>query len=115
MTGKTAIERICRAAGMAPVKRDNIRGAEVFVADGVSMPPHMAYWRFGIEPTEFPQGMYATLWWASKGDERLDTGQPLFFDAKHNPSLPVGSKQKARVNAALKSAREFIDLRKKAH
>jgi hypothetical protein len=112
---KNKIERICRAAGMKPVSRANIEGVEVFIADGFSLPPHRAYWRFNIEPMEFPKGMYVTLWWASKGDENLDTGQPLFFDVFHNPEYGNGSKQLARVNAAMKEAKSFLDRRKKAH
>ena len=115
MIGKNKIERICRAAGMKPVSRDNIRGVEVFIADGFSLMPHNNFRRFGIEPTDFPHGMYATLWWASKGDEKLDTGQPLFFDVMHDPSVAIHDKQRARINAALKSAREFINRRRKAH
>lgn len=115
MIGKAKIESICRNAGMKPVRRETIRGVEVFVADGFSLMPHRNFWRFGIAPTEFPNGMYATLWWASKGDEKLDTGQPLFFDAMHDPSLPVGSKQGARINSALQAAREYVERRRKAH
>ncbi len=79
------------------------------------MMPHTYYRRFGVGPNDFPGGMYVTLWWASKGDEKLDIGQPLFFDVMHNPEYANGSKQRARINSALKTAREFLDRRKKAH
>lgn len=115
MIGKSKIEDICRRAGMKPVKRDNIEGAEVFIADGFSMMPHTYYRRFGVEPHDFPHGMYITLWWVSKGDENLDIGQPLFFDVMHNPEYANGSKQLARINSALATARDFLDRRKKAH
>lgn len=113
MIGKHKIERICRAAGMKPVTREKIDGVEIFIADGFSLMPHRHYRRFGVEPHEFPQGMYVTLWWASKGDEKLDIGQPLFFDVMRNPEYANGSKQRARINAALKTAREFLTLRRR--
>lgn len=115
MIGKSKIESICRRAGMKPVKRDNIEGVEVFIADGFSMMPHTYYRRFGVGSGDFPHGMYVTLWWASKGDEKLDIGQPLFFDVMHNPEYANGSKQRARINSALQTAREFIERRRKAN
>ena len=114
MIGKNKIERMCRNAGMKPVRRDNLEGVEVFIADGFSLPPHQNYRRFDIGPLDFPKGMYVTLWWASKGDEKLDAGQPLFFDAFHNPEYANGSKKVARVNSAMAAAKSFLDSRKKA-
>ena len=113
MIGKNRIEHICRSAGMKPVHRATIKGHEIFIADGFSIMPHKPFQRFGIGPYDYRSGLYCTLWWASKGDEKLDTGQPLFFDAYHDPSLAKGSKQKARINSALKAAREFIDDRRR--
>lgn len=115
MISKNKIESMCRNAGMLPVKRGNIKGVEIFIADGFSPPPHIAYRRFGIEPTEFPFGMFATLWWISKGDEKLDIGQPLFFDAFHDTGYSKEDKQRARINAAMKEARLFLDRRKRQH
>lgn len=115
MTSKNRIEFICRNAGMKPVKRDSIEGVEIFIADGFSLAPHRAYRRFGIDEREFPRGMYATLWWASKGDEKLDIGQPLFFDVFHDPEYSREDKQRARIAAALKEAGKFLAKRKKAH
>lgn len=115
MIGKHRIERICRSAGMLPVKRGNIMGAEVFIADGFSSPPHFNYRRFGVDPTDFPFGMFATLWWISKGDENLDTGQPMFFDAFHNPEYAKADKQRARINTAMQEAKTFLARRKKVH
>ena len=110
---KRRIEAMCRNAGMRPESRTNIGGAEVFIADGFSAPPHFNYWRMGVEPTDFPFGMYATMWWASKGDEKLDIGQPMFFDAFHNPEFSKDDKRRARVNAAMKEAQSFLQKRKK--
>ena len=115
MTSKNKIERICRDAGMLPVQRGNIYGSEVFVADGPSMPPHLPFRRFGIGPEQFPGGMYVTLWWVSKGDEKLDTGRPLFFELLHDPEYGPEGKQRARINAALLDAADYLESRRKAH
>lgn len=109
---KHKIERICRQAGMRPETRANIDGAECFIADGFSMMPHNAYRRFGVESTDFPNGMYVTLWWLSRGEDKLDIGQPLFFDVFHDGNLE--GKKRARINTALKEAKTFLERRKKA-
>lgn len=113
MIGKDKIERICRDAGMTPAKRDNIEGAEVFIADGFSLPPHRAYRRFGIGPKQFPTGMYATLWWVSRGEDKLDIGSALFFELLHDPQYSGADKKRGRINAALKDAKDFLDGRKR--
>ena len=110
MIGKSRIETICRNAGMVPVTRANIEGTEVFIADGFSAPPHNHYRRLGVDGDEFPLGCFVTLWWASRGEDKLDTGQPLFFDALKSDSR----NQQARINTALKEAAMFLDRRKKA-
>lgn len=115
MIGKDKIERICRDAGMKPEARRKIDGAEVFIADGFSLPPHHAYRRFGIGPEQFPQGMYATLWWVSRGEDKLDIGSAVFFELFHDPQYTGPDKKRGRINAALKDAREYLDRRKKAH
>lgn len=111
---KSKIERICRNSGMAPAKRETIDGAEVFIADGFSPPPHFNFRRFGVEPSEFPFGMFVTLWWVSKGDEKLDVGQPLFFDAFHDKQYTGPDKRRARIATAVNEARSFLDRRRKA-
>lgn len=110
---KDKIERMCRAAGMKPVRRERISGAEVFIADGFSATPHVTYARFGVEPYEFPGGCYATLWWLSRGEDKLDIGQPLFFELLHDSDQSHVGKRLARINAALKSARDFLAQRKR--
>ena len=114
---KNKIESICRRGNMRPIKRDMVDGVDVFIADGFAAMPHVTYKKFGIEDGDFPFGCYATLWWISSDGEKLDTGQPLFFDAFHDKQLGVGSKQLARVNTALKTATEFLRQYKmvKAH
>lgn len=112
---KDRIERICRTAGMRPEKRVPFKSYEIFVADGFSLPPHRNFQRFGVEPLDFPSGMYATLWWVSKHEDKLDTGQPIFFDAFHNPEYSTETKKQARINTALREAEGFLKRRAKKH
>lgn len=107
------MERMCRAAAMPPVHRTTVDGHEVFVADGFSLPPHFMHRHFGITPRDFPHGCYATMWWAAKGEDQLDIGAPLYFDIAHDPSIPRESKQRARINAAVKHARGHFKRLKK--
>ena len=105
---KDKVETICRNAGIRPETREKIGDVDLFLADGFSLPPHKAYAKFGITPFEFPHGMYVTLWWVSRDVEKLDVGRPLFFDVKENSKY-------ARLNAARRDARTFVENRKLAH
>lgn len=112
---KADMERICRHAAMPPVHRETLDdGREIFIADGFSMPPHRMHRHFGIGPTAFPYGAYATMWWAAKGEDQLLVGAPLYFDIGHDPSIPRESKQRARINAAIKDAKDHFKRLKKA-
>lgn len=115
MTDKNTIERICRNAGMRPERRVKIKDYDVFIADGFSLPPHNYYRRFGVDANEFPTGMYVTLWWVSKNDDQLDTGQPIFFEAMHDPGMSLSFKKLARINTALHEASGFLKRREKSH
>lgn len=109
---KDKLEEIFRKGGAKPVTREKIGDYDLYIGDGFSMSPHTIYRRFGVDAEDFPRGMYVTWWWLGK-DENLDTGQPLFFDMNHDPDYSWESKKQARVNAAKKTAREFLKLRKK--
>lgn len=114
---KDKIETICRRAGMKPEARTKYKDYEIFVADGFSLPPHRNFQRFGVEPLDFSSGMYATLWWVSKKAEQLDTGQPLFFDARHgldgriNREYDLSTLKRGRINAAIREATAFLNQR----
>ena len=112
---KQTLEKACRNAGMKPVRRDNIFGTSVYIADGFSSPPHYKFRRFGIDPDEFPWGAFVTLWWLERGEGELDVGRPMIFDAFHDPQFSMETRQLARINSAMKDARDFIERRKKAH
>lgn len=113
---KADMERICRAAAMPPVWRDTLEdGREIFVADGFSMPPHRMHRHFGIGPDQFPYGAYATMWWASRGEDDLFVGAPLYFEAGHDPKYSAADKKRMRINAALKHAKDLLGVRKVIH
>lgn len=111
---KDKIETLCRQANMLPVHREHFRNHDIFIADGFSLPPHAAHRRFGVDQEEFPYGMYATLWWVGRENEKLDVGQALFFSHNHNSEIDLASKKKARINTAVREARTFINAREKA-
>lgn len=115
MIGKPQIEKMCRAAGMVPVARMNIDGIEVFIADGFSPIPSIAFQKFGIEPQDFPGGCFGTMWFASCREDKLDFGRPLFMDVLHNPELSPRAKKHARIRAAAEDAKINLDRRKRAH
>ena len=104
---KDKLEEIFRKGGVKPVSREKLDDFDIFIGDGFSLAPHAAYFKFGIEPTDFPNGMYVTWWWLGK-DEELYTGHPLFFDMHHNPEYSWETKKLARVNTAKLNAQEFL-------
>lgn len=104
---KDGLERVCRNAGMTPEKRQSFGDYDLYVADGFSSIPGIVYRRFGVEPDDFPNGAYATLWWIGQG-EKLLVGLPCLFDAFHDLNLPADTRKSARINRALKDAEEFV-------
>lgn len=109
---KNDLERICRNAGMRPEKRESIGDYEVFVADGFSSIPAITMQRFGVEPGQFPNGAYVTLWWLGKGEDLL-VGLPCIFDAHHDLHLPSDARKPARINRAMQDAEKFAAALKK--
>lgn len=110
---KDKMESMCRAAGMKPVHRTTIDGAEVFIADGQSGTPERTFQKFGVDQSDFPGGCYATFYFVTHREDRLDVGQMLFFDLFHNPEMSHESKQLARINTAVKEAKQLLERRRK--
>lgn len=108
MITKDKMESMCRDAGMVPEARAKIKGREIFVADGFSSVPHVAFMKFGVEPDEFPDGAYCTLWFAAKGEDKLDLGLPLIFQKNHNPEYSDSMKKTGRINMAIKHAESTL-------
>jgi len=110
---KDQIEAMCRQAKASPEKRITLRGYDLLISDGFSLPPHTAYRRFGVDSDEFPSGCYVTVWWLMKGEDRLYGGGRCVFDAFHDPEYDSATKKRARINSAIKKAEEFVgQLRK---
>ena len=108
MITKDKMESMCRDAGMVPEARSKISGREIFVADGFSPIPHIAFMKFGVKKDEFKDGAFCTLWFAAKGEDKLDLGLPLIFDKSHDPQIMGSARKHARINAAIRHAKSTI-------
>lgn len=106
------MESMLRRAGLVPEMRQRYGDYNIFIADGISTPPHNNFRKFGLEPDEFPGGCYVTFWWIAK-DETVYRGRPIYCDLFHDKSLSSASKKYARVNAALADAEGFLITSKK--
>lgn len=114
-TGKDKIERMCRAAGMAPADRRKVGDYDLLIADGFSLPPHRVFRRFGVEPNEFPNGCYVVIAWLMKGEERMFLGTPIVFDAFHDPAYDKASKRRMRLNRAESDVKAMLKRMRKLH
>jgi hypothetical protein len=114
MLGKSKIESMCRRAGVLPVERAKVGGTEVFIADGFNADA-ATFRKFDVSKEDFPFGVFATFWWTFEDEDKFSLGRPLFFDAFHDPGYSPESKQKMRIQSALKDAEEQITRRKGAH
>jgi len=115
MLNKDIAARMCAAARMQPVKKLNFRNREIFIADGFSSIPHITFKRFGVDPLDFPNGAFCTIWFVAKNENFFEVGAPLLFDKFHDPVISHGNKQRARVNKALSEAQTFMLRREKVH
>lgn len=104
---KDEMEVMCRKNGLNPVLREKIGNYDLFVADGFSSSPHFRYQKFGVEPGEFPTGMFVTLWWLGR-DEKNHIGRPMFME-------PTEFKLEWRINAARKDAKKALKKLRKSH
>lgn len=94
---------------MSPASKEYTTRGEIFIADGFSAHPEIAFQKFGVKRGDFSFGCFCTMWSISDGD-RIVAGQPLLFDAMHDigKGWSAETKKKARINAALQCARTFI-------
>ena len=112
---KEKVEAMCRDAGLKPEKRSTLRGYDLLVADGFSLPPHRAFRRFGVEDGDFDSGCYVTIWWLMKGEENMAYGHPLMFDVFHDPEYDPASKKQMRINSAIRDAMDFLEMKESVH
>ena len=110
---KQVIEKACNAAGLKAVRRENVYGYSVCIADGFAAQPHLTFRRFGAEQGDFPFGCFCTIFWIEGRDDEFEVGVPMLFDAFHDPSLPKDTKQLARINTAINAAADFLKRRER--
>lgn len=110
---KDTIEAMCREAKARPEKRLKVRDYDLLISDGFSLPPHVAYRRFGVDAEDYKFGCYVTLWWLMKGEDRMFGGGCAVFDAFHDPHLSLDTRKTARVNTAVQKARDFVSQLRK--
>lgn len=97
---KEQLEEKFRRGGTIPTHREPMGDYDLYISEGYSSPPHLKAQILGIEPGDFPLGMYVTIWWLGHG-EKLFAGQPIFFDA-------LKTSQPSRIAEARKTANNFI-------
>jgi hypothetical protein len=100
------LEEVFRKTGRKPVGREPFGKFDLFFADGFSQAPHTFFQNAGgIQPGEFPAGMFVTTWLICK-DRDVYVGRDLFFDLTQ---LSLES----RISAARKDAKNFYKSLKK--
>ena len=106
---KATLEKACRMAGMAPARREETPQGIIYISDGFQANAEV-FKRFGATNELFGFGVYCTMWWLAEGD-RVLAGQPLLFDAFHDPEYDMDTKRRARVNTAWQEAEAFLKRR----
>lgn len=104
-------------AGLAEALRVSHRDGEIFVAEGFfrDPPPNLD----GVARlkwlAEHPSGYYQTVWFWAKGEDHVQLGPVLVFDALHDiERLPLADRQRARLNRAVREAQGFLASRQRA-
>lgn len=111
ITSKEKMEESFRNAGLELISRETVGDYVLFLGDGFSSAPHFKWQRFGVDPGEFPAGMFITFWWLGKdtGDTvKLHIGRPLFM-------APTELKRDRRISAARKDAKAALKKLRKLH
>lgn len=109
----STIEKACREAGLAPVHRDKLKGYDLFIADGFVSRPEKHFARFGIEKGEFPLGCYVAMWALAKDEGKFHVGGPVFFEALHDGEWDKSTRQRGRINAAVRDAENHLKMAEK--
>lgn len=110
---RDTVEKMMVGAQMQPAHKEKVGDYEVFVGDGYSFTPEATYKRFGAEPGDFNGGAFCTVWFVARDETFFEVGSPALYRTDHNPELDTSSKRRARINRAMKDAKEFIDRRKR--
>lgn len=118
MNTKERLEVFLSDTPIKPVARLKIKGVEVYVADGYVTPEMYRGLdiKFGCSPdvATFPAGCFATVW-HSEGKPAGLSGV-AYFTAMHDvDTIPLNSRQAARINKTLELARQSLARLKRSH
>lgn len=112
ITSREKLEESFKKAGLDLLQREKVGDYELFIGDGFSNSPHFRWQNFGVNPGEFPTGMFVTFWWLGKdvgSTVKLHIGRPMFME-------PSEFMREWRVNAARKDANKALKkLRSRVH
>ena len=105
------VEKMCKKADMSPVSKHEYGDYTVYINDGFSKQPHVAYQRFGVERGDFMFGAFCTIAWISK-DQHILAGIPAICDKFHDIDNGWSSKvrQQSRVNFVHQKAMDALNI-----
>lgn len=111
---KDRLNQFCRSKGLEPAVKHTFREGEVYVAEGFTMQPEKID-PDSVKPGDFPFGAYAVAYFIARGEDRVQYGPVLFFDAMHDKEegWTPERKQQARLNKALEEAKAFLKSRER--
>jgi hypothetical protein len=93
-------EEKVRQNGLTPVQRQSYKGVDIYIAVSSLQKPDDFY----------PEGHYYQVMYAVGLGGKLDIASLLAIDMAHDPSMDINGREKARIAAGMKAAREYIDL-----
>ncbi len=112
ITSREKLAESFKKSGLELLQREKVGDYELFIGDGFSSAPHFRWRHFGVEPEEFPSGMFVTFWWLGKdvgSTVKLHIGRPMFMKLTE-------FRRQARVNAARADANKALKkLKSRAH
>lgn len=111
---KDRLNQFCRSNGLEPVVKHTFPEGEVYVAEGFTMSPEEID-PISVKSGDFPFGAYAVAYFIARGEDKIQYGPVLFFDAFHDKEegWTPERKRQARLNKALEEARGFLKTREK--
>jgi hypothetical protein len=108
---KDKMEEIFRRVGVLPERWEKHGDLDIYVADGFVSPQNFwkFQWKFGnfLNDGEFPLGAYVTAWFIGK-DEEIVQACPFACEPFHDTGLSIEAKKLARINTAMKGAKDYL-------
>lgn len=106
------LEKIFESSYLKPVLRTKIRGHDIYIADGF-VPEEQIDGFNSLHSVTIHKPSYATVCMVQTGPGRMFCTVTT-CEADHDPEISIGSRQRARVNAALLLAEKELK-RTKVH